>query len=104
MRMLGPKGRKKKRRGPEPPPPFEFPDLRLDQEAGAVFGSLILDEPFQVHRAGVAGIDIARVVGADAFERTEVFLLLDEGRDLAVLGAADPDALLEARIELVARL
>src|SRR6266849_2898207 len=52
----------------------------------------------------IAGIDVAVVVHADAFEGAGVFGFLDEPSDLAVLGAADPDALLEARVGLVVRL
>src|SRR5262249_19861236 len=65
---------------------------------------LFLHEPLQVHGVGVAGIDVAVVVRADTFERAEGLGLFDERLDLAVLGAADPDALLEAGVHLVGRL
>src|SRR6266436_1951161 len=58
-------------------------------------------EPLSVR---IAGIDVAVVVHADAFEGAGVFGFLDEAGDLAVLGTADPDALLEARVGLVGRL
>src|SRR6266700_2690885 len=55
--------------------------------------------PFgEVERVGIAAIDVASVVGGDAFERAELLGLRNVGRDLAVLGAADPDPLPEARI------
>src|SRR5258708_27021511 len=79
--------------GPWPDPPIRFALLRH-----------FLSEPLQLLSVGVARIDVAVVVYADAFEGTEVLGFLDEPGDLAVLGAADPDALLEARIGLVARL
>src|SRR5258708_24778698 len=63
-----------------------------------------LPEFLQPLSARVAGIDVAVVVHADAFESAGVFGFLDEPADLAVLGAADPDALLEARVGLVGRL
>src|SRR5262249_11165607 len=63
-----------------------------------------LDEAGEVLRPGVAGVDVAGIVDADAFQRTEGLGFLDEARDLAVLGAAEADALLEARIELVTGL
>src|SRR5215475_3177797 len=63
-----------------------------------------LPELLQPLGTRVAGIDIAVAVHADAFQGAEVFGFLDEPGDLAVLGVADPDALLEARVGLVARL
>ena len=66
-------------------------------------GLRLAHEPAEVQRVGVAAIDIAGVVGRDAFERAQLLGLRNEGRDLAVLDAADPDALLEARIGLVGR-
>ena len=65
---------------------------------------LLLHEPLQVHRAGVAGIDIAGIVKAGGFQRTQILGLRNIGRDLAVLGAADADALLEAGIGLLVGL
>src|SRR5439155_21137967 len=65
---------------------------------------LLPDPAAQVHPVGVAGIDIAGIVDADAFQRAEVNGLGNELRDIAVLGAADADALLEARVGLVGRL
>src|SRR6266849_531198 len=63
-----------------------------------------LRELLQFLSVRIAGIDVAVVVHANAFEGAEVFGFLDEPSDLAVLGAADPDALLEARVGLVGRL
>src|SRR6266446_780308 len=63
-----------------------------------------LPEFLQPLRARIAGIDVTVIVHADAFEGAGVFGFLDEPGDLAVLGAADPDALLEARVGLVGRL
>src|SRR5258707_15735162 len=63
-----------------------------------------LPEFLQPLSARIAGIDVAVVVHADAFESAGVFGFLDESGDLAVLGAADPDALLEAGVGLVGRL
>src|SRR5262245_38131417 len=57
------------------------------------------------HLGGPASIDVARVVHADAFRRAGVDRRLwYEGGDLAVLDAADADALLEARIVARGRL
>ena len=53
---------------------------------------------------GEAGEDIALIVGCDLLGRSELRIRRNEGRDLAVLGAADPDALLEARIGLLVGL
>src|SRR5215471_8532630 len=64
----------------------------------------LLPELLQPLGTRVAGIDIAVAVDADAFQGAEVFGFLDEPGDLAVLGVADPDALLEARVGLVGRL
>src|SRR5262245_10677311 len=51
------------------------------------------------HLGGPAGIDVAGVVHADAFRRAELDRRFrNEGGDLAVLDAANADALLEARI------
>src|ERR1700730_10953446 len=63
-----------------------------------------LRELLQLLSVGVARIDVAVVVYADAFEGAGILGFLDEPGDLAVLGAADPDALLEARVGLVTRL
>src|SRR5262249_37145669 len=54
--------------------------------------------------ARIAGIDVAVVIDTDAFEGARVLGFLNEAADLAVLGAADPDALLEAWIGLISRL
>src|SRR5215831_15360766 len=54
--------------------------------------------------ARIAGIDVAVAVHADTFEGAGVFGFLDEPGDLAVLGVADADALLEARVGLAGRL
>src|SRR5258706_6312564 len=64
----------------------------------------LLPEFLQPLGVGVARIDVAVVVHADAFEGARIFGFLDESGNLAVLGAADPDALLEARVGLVGRL
>src|SRR5262249_53208736 len=57
------------------------------------------------HFGGPASIDVARVVHADAFRRAGLDRRLrNEGGDLAVLDAADADALLEARIVARGRL
>jgi hypothetical protein len=57
------------------------------------------------HLGGPASIDVARVVHADAFRRAGLDRRLRyEGGDLAVLDAADADALLEARIVARGRL
>src|SRR5262249_45612739 len=64
----------------------------------------LLAEFLQPLSARIAGIDVAVIVHADAFESAGVFGFLDESGDLAVLGAAYPDALLEARVGLVGRL
>src|SRR5262245_58634256 len=63
----------------------------------------LLPELLQPLGACVAGIDVAVIVHADAFQGAGVFGFLDEPGDLAVLGAADADALLEARVALVSR-
>jgi hypothetical protein len=60
--------------------------------------SLLLRPAAEVHPVSISGIDVAGIVDTDAFERAEVNGLRDERRDLAVLGDADPDALLETRI------
>src|SRR5467141_6097 len=64
----------------------------------------LLPEFLQPLGVGVARIDVAVVVHADAFEGARIFGFLDESGNLAVLGAADPDTLLEARVGLVGRL
>src|SRR5262249_48662326 len=64
----------------------------------------LLPKLLQPLSARIAGIDVAVVVHAHAFESSGVFSLLNEPGDLAVLGAADPDALLEARVGIVGRL
>src|SRR5262245_3085396 len=57
------------------------------------------------HLGGPASIDVARVVHANAFRRAGLDRRLRyEGGDLAVLDAADADALLEARIVARGRL
>src|SRR5260370_11275492 len=63
-----------------------------------------LPEFLQPLSARIAGIDVAVVVHAEALESAGVFVSLDESGDLAVLGAADPDALFEAGVGLVGRL
>src|SRR5258708_37381595 len=63
-----------------------------------------LPEFLQPLSARLAGIDVPVVVHANAFESAGVFGFLDESGDLAVLGAADPDALREAGVGLVGRL
>src|SRR3954468_4020518 len=65
---------------------------------------LLLHETLEVHCAGIAAIDVAGIVVADAFERAEDLRLRDVGSDRSVLGAADADALLEAGVQLIARL
>src|ERR1700757_2515616 len=57
------------------------------------------------HLAGPTAIDIAGIVEADSFERRNLGTgRRNEGRDPAVLGAADADAGLEARIVVLVRL
>src|ERR1700674_3141664 len=57
------------------------------------------------HLAGPAAIDIAGIVEADSFGRRNLGIgCRNEGCDLAVLGAADADAGLEARIVVLVRL
>src|SRR6516165_11079121 len=53
---------------------------------------------------GEAGEDVALVVDRHFLGGAKLRVLRDEGRDLAVLGAADADALLEARIGLLVGL
>src|SRR5258708_14346200 len=53
---------------------------------------------------GEAGENIALVVGRGLLGPAELRVGRNEGRDLAVLGAADPHALLEARIGLLVGL
>src|SRR5262249_49946921 len=65
---------------------------------------LFLHETLQLLGVGVAGIDVTVVVDTDAFQRAGELALLDERGDFAVPHIADPNALLEARIELLARL
>src|SRR5260370_902397 len=66
----------------------------------------ILDVLLELPNLGVgeAGEDIALIVGCDLLGRSELRVRRNEGRDLAVLGAADADALLEARIGLLVGL
>src|SRR5260370_18967682 len=66
----------------------------------------ILDVLLELPNLGVgeAGEDIALIVGRDLLGRSELRIRRNEGRDLAVLGAADADALLEARIGLLVGL
>src|SRR5258705_3700170 len=60
-----------------------------------------IDEATHVHIAGPAAIDVTLGVRRDAFRHVGPRRDLgDEGRDLAVLHAADPDSLLEGRIDL----
>src|SRR5258708_19745782 len=66
--------------------------------------ALLLHKPAQIHRARIAGIDIAGLVEGGGFQRAQILILWNIGRDLAVLGAADADALLEAGIQLLAGL
>src|SRR5205085_6601327 len=93
---------RKKRRAPKLPPlPFRCirPQLWKPIMLCSPLSYFLLPDPAaQVHPVGVAGIDIAGIVDADPFERAEVDGLGNECRDLAVLGAADADALLEARV------
>src|ERR1700674_1251587 len=57
------------------------------------------------HLAGPAAIDIAGIVEADSFGRRNLGTgCRNESRDPAVLGAADADAGLEARIVVLVRL
>src|SRR5260370_25540968 len=65
---------------------------------------VLLHKPSEILRVGVARIDIASIVRADAFERTQLLGFRNEGGDLLVLDGSDPDALLEARIGLGVRL
>ena len=59
--------------------------------------TLFLDVAPEIHLAGPAGVDDALIVGRDAFRHASLGRGLgNEGRDLAVFDAADPDALLEA--------
>src|ERR1700732_3995360 len=73
---------------------FLHPAAEVDLR-GTAFG--------EVGRVGVAAVDIAGIVGSDAFERAKLLGLRNEGRDLAVLDVADPDALHEARGGLLGR-
>src|SRR5438132_7033006 len=61
----------------------------------------LLLEPPQIHCAGVAAVDIPLGIRGDRFERSQFGRLRNVGRHLAILGAADPDALAEARIGLL---
>src|SRR5262249_56275014 len=64
-----------------------------------------LHESAEVHLAGPTGVDGARIVDADALRRADLGRRLrNKGRDLSVLHAADPDALLDAWIVAFVRL
>src|SRR5882672_8702000 len=65
---------------------------------------LLLHPAAEIQRVGVAAIDIAGVVDRDGFEAVDLDGLQNEGHDLAVLDAADPDARLVRRIDLVGRI
>src|SRR3954470_8257629 len=72
------------------------------------FFPLVLHEAPHDHLASPAAIDVARVVGSNAFRHVGTGCDLgDEGDPLAALDAADADAFLEARVALgvfIARL
>src|SRR5882672_10219426 len=63
---------------------------------------LLLHEAPEIQRVRESAIDIAGIVRGHAFERIGL-VPRNEGRDLAVLDAADANALLEWRIDLLAR-
>src|SRR5690242_6052563 len=63
---------------------------------------LFLHEPAEVQRVGETAIDIPGIIGGDAFERVALVPRNELG-DLAVLDAADADALFVAGIRLIAR-
>src|SRR6266849_285526 len=66
---------------------------------------LILHEFLQGLLVGEPAEHVAVLVGRDAFRHVGLRPFLgDEGRDLSILDAADPDALPERRIEFLARL
>src|SRR6266849_5646994 len=65
---------------------------------------LLLHPPAEIQRVGVAAIDVAGVVDRDGFEAVDLDGFQNEGHDLAVLDAADPDARLVRRIEFVGRI
>src|SRR3954471_6431015 len=65
----------------------------------------VLDPAAQRHLVGVAGIDNALVVNRDRLRRSDLGGRdRDEGRHVAILGATEPDALLERRVALRIRL
>src|SRR5712671_1990075 len=65
---------------------------------------LLLHPSAEIQRVGVAAIDVAGVVDRDGFDAVDLDGLQNEGHDLAVLDAADPDAGLVRRIEFVGRI
>src|SRR6516162_3844762 len=59
--------------------------LRRRDRSGSSETRVLLHEPAEILGVGVARIDIAGVVRADAFERTELLGFRNEGADLLVL-------------------
>src|SRR5712671_4213737 len=65
---------------------------------------LLLHPSAEIQRVGVAAIDVAGVVDRDGFDAVDLDGLQNEGHDLAVLDAADPDARLARRIDFLGRI
>src|SRR5437899_2804712 len=65
---------------------------------------LLLCPAAEVERVGIAAVDIAGVIDGNGLEPVDLHGLKNEGRNLAILHAADPDARLVGRIGLVGRI
>src|SRR5256885_7476255 len=63
---------------------------------------LLLYKPPEVERVGESAIDVSGIIGRNTFQCVAL-VPRNESRHLAVLDAADPDPLLESRIDLIAR-
>src|ERR1700730_12347509 len=91
---------------PSPWPNAQAPRPPAVTVRAAMYHLSVLDVLLELQNLGVreAGEYIALIVGCDLLGRSELRVRRNEGRDLAVLGAADPDAHLEARIGLLVGL
>src|SRR5439155_26401068 len=65
---------------------------------------LLLDVPLQCHTAGQRAVDVSFGIGRNAFLRAIGVWIRNGGPNLAVLRAADRDALMETGVRLCVRL
>src|SRR5262245_34641047 len=72
--------------------------------SSALATQLLLCPTAEVERVGIAAIDITGVINRNGLEPVDLHRFKNEGRDLAILHAADPDARLVGRIGLVGRV